>query len=202
MLSLSPRADQFRFLFPKDYFPKEVLDKYDKLFNKNQAVIKSSIDYINESVAGVTFPGIQDLIHEQPQVARNIIHEVPSIGGKINIEPHHPNHTYSSANPLDQIEKEFKVSMRKNQGLLNYWMMYETIFHRIIKPELFEHDREVFTMFILDEMGVPVIKVLFYQPKIDGLEGLDFSYDKIERQKETFDVTFKFNNIDIDFCAK
>ena len=92
MLSLAPRHDQFRFLFPKDYFPKEVLDKYDAILAKNQAVLTSSIDYLNESVAGVNFPGIQNLIQEQPQVARNIIYETPTIGGKINIEPHHPNH--------------------------------------------------------------------------------------------------------------
>lgn len=202
MLSLAPRSDQFRFLFPKDYFPKEVLDKYDAVLNKNSAVIRSSIDYLNESIAGITFPGMENLLIEQGQVARNIIEETPSIGGKINIEPYHPHRTYTSDNPLAKIEQEFRVSLRKNQGLLNYWMIYETIFHRYIKPELFENDHEVFEFFILDESGIPTVKVLLYQPKISGIDGLEFSYDKVERQKETFDVTFNFNNIDIDFCAK
>jgi len=202
MLSLSPRFDLFRILLPKDYFPKEVLDKYDAVLAKNQAVLKNSIDYLNESITGVSFPGIQDLIQEQEQVAHNIMKNVPGIGGKINVEPHHTHSSMNSGNPLAKIDNEFKISFRQNQGLLNYWMMYETIFHRYVKPELFEHDREMFSLDILDEIGVPTTRVLIYQPVISGIDGLEFSYDKIERQKETFDVSFKFNNIDIDFCAK
>ena len=33
---------------------------------------------------------------------------------------------------------------------------------------------------------------------IDGIDGLEFSYNKLERQVETFDLKFRFNNIDFD----
>jgi len=202
MLSLAPRFDLFRILLPKDYFPKEVLDKYDAILSKNQGVLTSSIDYLNESITGITFPGIDDLIQEQEQVGRNIMKEIPGLHGKINIEPHHIHHSMNSGNPLAKIETEFKISFRRNQGLLNYWMLYETIFHRYVKPELFDMDHDQFTLYILDESGTPTVKVLLMQPVISGIDGLDFSYDRIERQKETFDVTFKFNDIDVDFCAQ
>ena len=39
-----------------------------------------------------------------------------------------------SSNPLSRINKEFKVTFRLNQGLYNYFMMYETIFYKYLKP--------------------------------------------------------------------
>jgi len=201
MLSLAPRFDLFRILLPKDYFPKEVLDKYDTVLSKNQGVLTSSINYLNESITGVSFPGIQDLIQEQEQVGHNSMKHIPGIGGKINVEPHHIHSSMNSGNPLDKIDNEFRISFRQNQGLLNYWMMYETIFYRYVKPELFGSYKDNFTLFILNEIGEPMVKVILMQPEISGIDGLDFSYDKIERQKETFEVTFRFNNIDIDFCV-
>jgi len=201
MLSLAPRFDLFRILLPKDYFPKEVLDKYDNILSRNQGVLTSSINYLNESISGISFPGIQDLIQEQDQVGHNTMKQIPGIGGKINIEPHHIHSSMNSGNPLSKIENEFTISFRRNQGLFNYWMLYETIFYRYVKPELFGKYNDNFTLFILNELGEPVIKVLLMQPEISGIDGLEFSYDKIERQKETFDVTFRFNNIDMDFCV-
>ena len=60
MLSLSPRYDLFRFSFPKDFLPKDLEEKYQKLFITDSAVISSPINYLNESIVGVTFPGISD----------------------------------------------------------------------------------------------------------------------------------------------
>jgi hypothetical protein len=41
-------------------------------------------------------------------------------------------------------------------------------------------------------------RIKMFQPRIDGLEGLEFSYNKLERQVETFELKFKYNNIDFD----
>jgi hypothetical protein len=34
---------------------------------------------------------------------------------------------------------------------------------------------------------------------IDGIDGLEFNFSKIERESGTFDLNFKFNNIDFKF---
>jgi hypothetical protein len=67
MLSLSPRLDLFVFKFPKDFLPKEIEEKYNKILNREKSVIRTSIDYLNESIQGVSFPGITDLLIEQTQ---------------------------------------------------------------------------------------------------------------------------------------
>jgi hypothetical protein len=69
-----------------------------------------------------------------------------------------------------------------------------------MKPELYHQtDNEVFDVVFLDEDSLPVSRMMLYQPEFNGISGLEFSYDKVERQTDTFDVTFTFNNIDFDF---
>ena len=70
-LSLSPRYDLFRFSLPKDFLPKEVEEKYMKMLSKDQSVLTTPIDYLNESIQGIDFPGISDIIVQQQQHGHN-----------------------------------------------------------------------------------------------------------------------------------
>lgn len=195
MLSLSPRYDLFRFSFPKDFLPNEVEEKYQKLLSKNQAVITTPIDYLNESIQGINFPGISDILVQQQQHSSN---EIGRKLGRLNIEPKTDITYQTPSNPLDKINKEFKVTFRYNQGLYNYFMMYETIFHQICKPINRGHEPVLFIE-LLSETGVVSSRIIFKDVLIDGIDGLEFNYNKIDRESGTFDVTFKFNNIDFEF---
>lgn len=197
MLSLSPRFDLFRFTLPKDFLPQPVEEKYYKIFNKNSAVITTPIDYLNESIIGVTFPGISDINIVQEQHGSNVIKRDNKNLGKINVEPKHEIIYTSPENPLEKIDKEFKVTFRMNQGLYNYFMLYETIFYKICKPHLFP-PQDVLYIELLDETGTIMSRIKFFDVHIDGIEGLDFNYTKIERDSGTFDITFKFNNVDFE----
>lgn len=195
MLSLSPRYDLFRFSFPKDFLPNEVEEKYQKLLSKNQAVITTPIDYLNESIQGINFPGISDILVQQQQHSSN---EIGRKLGRLNIEPKTDITYQTPSNPLDKINKEFKVTFRYNQGLYNYFMMYETIFHQICKPINRGHEPVLFIE-LLSETGVVSSRIIFKDVLIDGIDGLEFNYNKVDREAGTFDVTFKFNNIDFEF---
>lgn len=199
-LSLSPRFDQFRFMIPKEYIPQEVRDKYDAILRRNPSVFMNSVDYLNESIKGITLPPIENLVVEQPQVSHNAHNTTGKLLGKINTEPAHRNVTLSGENILSKIGNTFTVTFRQNQGLYNYFMVYESIFHRYMKPELYhQNENELFDIVFLDENSLPVSRMMLYQPEFNGISGLEFSYDKVERQNETFDVTFSFNDIDFDF---
>ena len=203
MLSLPPRFDQFRFMIPKEFIPLEVRLKYDAIIAKNANVFTNSMDYLNESIRGVHLPGIENLIVEQQQVSHNSMEANGRLKGKINIEPHHTISTMGTGNILSKIENTFTVSFRQNQGLYNYFMLYESIFHRYMKPELYnQYENEVFDIVFLDEDSLPVSRMMLHQPEFNGIQGLDFSYDKVERQTDTFDVTFTFNNIDFDLMPR
>ncbi len=194
MLSLSPRYDLFRFTLPKDFLPGPVYEKYAKLLSKDPAVISDPIDYLNESIKTISFPGISDITIQQQQHSSNVI--TPGLG-KINVEPTHDINYTSPSNPLENINKEFRIGFRFNQGLLNYFMIYETIFYRIMKPIDYPQDK-VFYIELLDESGVIVSRITYTDVYIDGIDGLDFDYSKVDRDSGEFTVTFKFNNIDFD----
>lgn len=203
MLSLSPRLDLFVFKFPKDFLPKEIEEKYTKILNREKSVIRNVIDYLNESIQGISFPGITDLLTEQVQYSpehpenKNKQEGLPA--KRISIEPSRNNVSYSPKNILSQIGSEFTVTLRKNQGLYNYFMMYETIFYKALKEyaNVTKQD-DFFEIDILDSTGKVIGRVKLFQPRIDGIDGLEFSYNKLERQVETFDLKFRFNNIDFD----
>ena len=201
MLSLSPRYDLFRFNLPKDFLPPEVEEKWTKYLNKEPGVMNRAIDYLNESIKGISFPGISDINIQQTQHSTNIISTSNRGGkagmGRINIEPNQNNTYVGTSNPLDKINREFTVTFRLNQGLHNYWMVYETIFWRIYKPDEYQA-LDNYYIDILNEEGTIVTRIKLDQCCIDGIEGLEFGYDKVERSAETFSVTFKFNNIDVD----
>ena len=188
MLSLSPRTDLFMFHFPSDILPPEVKDKYREILNREAGVITDPIDYLNESIMGVSLPGVGSVHIEQSQVSHN---------GNFT-EPAHANHYIGTSNPLELIDKEFKVAMRLNQGLYNYFMMYETIFHRISKTSKYT-DSGLFTIYILNESGVAISKIELFECSLDAIEGLEFDYTKISRDVLTFELVFKFNNINFDF---
>lgn len=201
-LSLSPRLDLFVFRFPKDFLPEEIEKKYTLLLNQEKSLIRTPIEYLNESIQGISFPGISDLLIEQQQISQHPENLNAQSGLKmkrVNVEPTRNNVTYSPKNILSQIGGEFTVTLRKNQGLYNYFMIYETIFYKVLK----EYDNvtkkdDLFEIDILDSTGKVIGRVKLFQPRIDGIDGLEFSYNKLERQVETFDLKFRFNNIDFD----
>lgn len=194
-LSLSPRYDLIKFHLPKTFIPTDVEEKYTTLINKDTHIIKSAIEYLNESIQGVTMPGISGLTINQQQHGSN---SAERTNKRLNVEPMHEITYLGTGNPLEKIEKEFKVTFRHNQGMLNYFMLYETAFHYACRTYRWECEPCMYIE-ILDESGTIISRVKFMDVYIDGIEGLDFNYSKIDRETGTFDVTFKFNNIDFEY---
>lgn len=200
-LSLSPRFDLFKFSFPKDFLSEDIRKKYQEVLSRNAGVITSPIDYLNESIKSVHIPGISDLALEQQQHESNIIKRVNPSGnglGRLNIEPSHSVVYKAAGNPLEKIERDFTVTLRMNQGLYNYYMLYETIFEQYCKHIDKDID-SVLYIEILNESGEICGRILFKDCYINGIDGLDFEYDKTTRDSGTFNITFKFNNIDFQF---
>lgn len=194
-LSLSPRYDLFRFALPKDFLPIEVEEKYLNIIKENSNVLTTPIDYLNESIQGINFPGISDIIVQQIQHGSNSNKRTL---GKLNVEPKVDVAYQTPMNPLDKIEHTFKITFRMNQGLYNYFMLYETIFYQICKP-LNKGHQPVYYIELLNETGEVTSRIIFKDVLIDGIDGLEFNFNKVDRDAGTFDVSFKFNNIDFEF---
>lgn len=199
MLSLSPRYDLIRFHLPKTFIPAEIEEKYTAVLSNENGTLMTALDYLNESIQGINMPGLSSLTTTQMQHGSNNVERSDIPGRKrINVEGAHEMTYMPIANPLEKIDKEFKVTFRTNQGLINYFMLYETAFWYACKEK--SHDCEsAMYIEIMNEDGLVISKVTFMDVHMDGIEGLDFNYSKIEREANTFDVTFKFNNIDFEY---
>lgn len=198
MLSLSPRYDLFRFHLPKTFLPPEIEAKYTAILNKDAYTMTSAIDYLNESIQGVSMPGINDLTTIQTQHGSNGIERTAN---RINVEASHEITYLTVENPLEKIDKEFKVTFRSNNGLLNYFMLYETAFWYACREYTWDCE-PVMYIELLNEDGTVVSRVKYIDVHFNGIDGLDFNYSKIERESDTFDITFKFNNIDFEYLIK
>ena len=194
-LSLSPRYDLVRFHLPKTFLPPEIEQKYSEILNKDAYTMTSAIEYLNESIQGVTMPGISELTRTQSQHGSN---GITRTNKRLNVEGSHDITYLTVGNPLEKIDKEFKVTFRANQGLLNYFMLYETAFYYACREYVWECE-PVMYIELLGEDGEVLSKIKYIDVHLDGIEGLDFNYSKVERESNTFDVTFKFNNIDYEF---
>lgn len=194
MLSLSPRYDLFKFSLPKDFLPQQIIEKYSPIINSQPGVLSTPIDYLNESIQGISFPGISDILISQTQHGSNGIQRMRD---RINTEPRHEIYYTTTSNPLDKIGNDFKVTFRQNQGLYNYFMLYETTLYQLSK----EYSREPISLYIelLGEGGKVISYIMLNDVLIDGIDGLEFNFSKIERESGTFDLNFKFNNIEFKF---
>ena len=195
MLSLSPRYDLFCFRFPKDFIPQEINSRYQNILSKNAGVLSTPIDYLNESIQGITIPGISELTIEQPQHSSNSIGRLQN---RINVEPYHPNTYKTDSNPLTNIQREVTVTFRFDQGFYNYFLLYESIFWKLCKPLDYPNEPLLYVD-LLDETGKICSRIKYMDCHIQGLDGLDFTYSKLTRDAGTFNMTFAFNNIDFVF---
>ena len=195
MLSLSPRYDLFRFHLPKTFLPPEIEAKYTAILNKDAYTMTTAIDYLNESIQGVSMPGINDLTTVQTQHGSN---NITRTSNRLNVEAAHEITYLTVENPLEKIDKEFKVTFRANNGLLNYFMLYETAFWYACREYTWDCE-PVMYIELLNEDGTVISRVKYIDVHFNGIEGLDFNYSKIEREANTFDITFKFNNIDFEY---
>ena len=70
-LSLSPRFDLFKFKLPKDFLADQVTEKYQIILNETPGVITKPIDYLNESIQGISFPRSEEHTSETPVTPRH-----------------------------------------------------------------------------------------------------------------------------------
>lgn len=180
MLSLSPRHDLFRFCLPKDFINDEIDEQIRLMLDRANGPIKEPIDYLNESIVSVNIPGISDLT---TTMSNTWFSAAP--------------YFYDSANPLSKISNEFKVTFRMNNGMFNFYMMFESILaqHHVNRDKF---NYELLQLKLLNSIGEVSMDIKFFNCVIKSVDKIPFSYNKIEHQVETFEVTFNFNNIDID----
>ena len=189
-LSLSPRFDLFRLVFPKELIPAEIYQKwYDLMNGLDKQVFREPIDIINESIQGVELTGVGDGGVEQDQAGRN--------AGTGRIEPASKVTYRNSASDLALMSTDLQVTFRHTQGFYTYFLLFESWFWHYAKTT--KKDWAPFLQLeLLDEDGVPVAHVIFRHPVFISIDSLNMSFNKVDRSQDTFTCTFKYSDIDFE----
>ncbi len=192
MLSLSPRFDLFQIILPKDFIPNELNEKYRKILTKRSYPITDTIEYLSESIVSCSILGIDDITTTQQQTGIN-----PRMT-KAKTEPV-SEVVFSKYNmaPLENLDRSINIEFRMNQGFYNYFLLYETIFHRYCKPELKCGIPQIY-LYLLDSIGQKTVKYTFEDVYFQGIDELIFSYSQVSRQSDTFSLTLVYNDIKIE----
>lgn len=179
-MRLNSQSNQFIFNLPSDFIPKEVIDTYKPILEKNFVQYDNVIDYLNSTIKSISFPGISIDTPEQSLTRGKKRSYYPSK----NVQDIYTTH-------------ELPVTFASVDSDLNYWMMSEI---------LIKHYLDVYNMYINPFMldVVDIHRDVIYTIKFNEIIGLsisdlNFDYSQQKVNQKEFTVTFKFNFIDINF---
>ena len=185
-MTLSNRNDLFKIELPRIFVPISIKDRYKPYIFRMPIPIKDVMDLINYSIQSITIPNFNYNPIEQTKpgytdVARGTVRK------------------YRQAlSPEMLIDRTFTITFQLLDGNVNYWIMLETFFHYydFSNSEPFTFDVPVR---IFDAEGNAMYSSIFKECLFTGLNQFTLSYSEITPEFRTFECTFAFNSIDLDF---
>ncbi len=201
MLTLKSRKDGFRLLLPKEFLCDEIVDKYAKILQSQKSFILSPIAFLNETIQRVQVLGFNDGTIQQQQTTRGTsITNNPNRFGQNRFLHTSSDHTYrSEVSPLQLIDKTFTITFKHTLGYVNYFMIFENFWWLYSRDKQYSDMRLEFTVDLLDNNEKVYSRIVIKDPIIDGIDMLDFDYTQPVAESGTFNVIFKYSNIDYQF---
>lgn len=208
MFALRGRKDHFRFNLPNDFIVDEINDKYAAILQEQHSFIYKPIDFLNETIVKLEVFGFSEATIAQQQTAtgiqlRNVIGKngIPQDRSKQNAFFHAGTEVNyrSEANPIQLIDKTLNVTFRHTLGFINYFLMFENFFYLYSRDTSSEESKNVFTIDFLDGYGRAYAKVVLMDPVIHSIDMLSLDYTQPVAQSDTFQVVFKYSNLDYQF---
>ena len=201
MFTLKSRKDGFRLLLPKEFLCEEIVDKYAQILQNQKSFILSPIAFLNETIQKVQVLGFNSGTVQQQQTSRG-----ESITGNPNRFAQNrflhttSDHTYrSEVNPLQLIDKTLNITFKHTLGYVNYFMIFENFWWLYSRDKKYGDMQLEFTIDLLDNNEKVYSRIVIKDPIIDGIDMLDFDYTQPIAESGTFNVIFKYSNIDYQF---
>lgn len=200
MLSLKSRQDRWKLHLPKELIPDELVEKYTKILRSRKSFFETPIDFLNESIQKVQILGFQNATFQQKQSRRSSPTFDDTRIDEDNFLYSATDFQYRSvANPEEIIDKTINIQFRLSVGYINYFILFESFFYQYSRDMKTLDNPRVFSMDIYNEFGEIYCRVVFYDPLIDGMDMLDLDFSQPIAQSQTFQVSFKYSNIDFQF---
>lgn len=203
MLGLKGRQDKFRLQFPKDFLLPEIEEKYTKVLTEKHSFIVSPIEFLNESIQGIQILGFTGASMQQQQSNIGTASTANQNTRKLTMMHTFNDQTYrSEKNPVALIDKTINVIFRHSLGFINYFMLFENFFTQYARGTSYDDLIKQISIDIMNERGEIYARVFLTGPIIDAMDMLDLSYTQPIAQSQTFQVTFKYSNIEFQFISE
>jgi hypothetical protein len=176
---LNNRQNSFIFTFPKGYFSAELEEKYDKYVKRMPIPYDTLKDFMNSTIQQISFPTLR------------------TIDNVDQVRPGGFRQHYKSSTTLQNlVSRDFSVTFKLGEGMINYWIMYESIvdFLNFQNPDQYLPD---LTLRLLDHEGIIMSSVEFEQSIYTSLSEVQLNYSSTTPQFSTFSVGFKCNYVKI-----
>lgn len=179
---LNPKGNSFYFVFPKNFFPEIIVEKYLPYLKKQPIPYDTLQAYVNSTIQSITFPSM----------SIDTVDQIRPLGKKVY---------YKSGTPIQNMfTSDFTITFRAVDGFINYFIMLDTIlyFLNFINPQLFIED---LPMRILDSEGNIVVSCTYQEVVLTSFSNLDLNYVSNSPQPTIFTIGFRYNYLDIKLEA-
>jgi len=183
---LQNRNDLFKLEIPRVFIPDEIKERYLPYIQKMPTPINDITDIINWSIQSVTIPNFNYSPIEQTRSGDDIRKR-----GTV--------HKFRSASsPELLIDRKFNITFQLLDGNINYWILLETFlyYYSFDVKEPYNCDIPIH---IFDAEGYRMYSTIFKNCLFTGLNEFTMSYSELTPEFKTFEATFEFNNMTIDF---
>lgn len=200
MLSLRSRKDGFRLLFPKEFIPEEIEEKYTNVLRAKHGNFITPIDFLNETLQSIDVFGFNNATIQQQQpgtgepvmrperIKQNaFMHPISDVSYRSNI------------NPITLVDKTLNVVFKHTLGYLNYFLLFETFFYQYSRDMRNNELIPSLDIDIFDENGNVYSKIVVMKPIINAMDMLSLNFTQPTASSETFKVEFKYSNFDLQF---
>lgn len=174
---LNSKNNNFFIEFPKTFFYKDVVNKYEFYIKRLPNPYETIKDFVNSSIQGISFPAVS--LETVDQLL---------FDDKVKWK--------DGFDFKKQFEKTFTITFKSFEGYINYWIMFEQLYNFYD----YDADNEFFpdmTLSLLDNTGFELIAFTFKKILMTGLSSLDLSYTSNVPDFNTFTVDFAYNYFEL-----
>ena len=183
---LQNRNDLFKIELPRVFIPTEVKERYNPYVFRMPTPVQDISDLVNYSIQSITIPNFNFSPVEQIKPGN-----YPQAKGTVR-------KFRQSLSPEMLIDRTFTITFQLLDGNVNYWIMLETFFHYYAYENESPYTFNI-PLHIFDAEGIRMYSVTFKDCLFTGLNQFTMSYSEVTPEFRTFECTFSFNEINMDF---
>jgi len=179
-MRINSQSSQFIFNLPSDFLPRQIIETYNPILEKNWIQYEDIISYLNSTIKTVNFPGLSFDMPKQMLIR----------GKERQYKP--------AKNPQDiTTTHDLTVTFRSVDSDLNYWLMFDIITKHYLDVE--NQYVYPFSITCVDIHRDAIYIIRFYEIILKAMSENTFNYSMNKVQSKEFTITFHFNFYDIEF---